>query len=306
MTLPKPVQAVIDFTKELFGNYANDDAFTLGAALAYYTVFSFAPLLVVLISVASFFIGPEAVRGELYDQLAGLLGSDAASTLQDIVQNAYVSGSSWFAIAVGGVTLFFSATAVFAAIQNALNKIWQIEPRPKSNILAFVTARAKALSFVIVLGFLLLVTLAIDAVVAGFGEQISGYLFGVGPFLIDLTTQVVSLLVTTVIFALIFRFLPDARPAYRDVFAGALFTALLFAVGRWAIGLYIGNSDFGSTYGAAAALITLLVWTFYSSQILFLGAEFSFVWAEWHGRRIRPQSYAVRVIREVKEEREGG
>ena len=305
MTLPKPVQAVIDFTKELFSNYGNDDAFTLGAALAYYTVFSFAPLLVLVISVTSFFIGPEAVRGELYDQLSGLLGSDAATTLEGIVQNAYISGNSLFAIAVGAGTLFFGATAVFAAIQNALNKIWQIEPRPKSNILAFVKARAKALSFVLVLGFLLLVTLAIDALVSSFGEQISGYLFGVGPLLIEATTQVLSLLVTTIIFALIFRFLPDARPSYRDVFAGALFTALLFAVGRWAIGFYIGNSDFGSTYGAAAALITLLVWTFYSSQILFLGAEFSFVWAKWHGRRIKPKPYAVRVVRKAKSVEEG-
>ena len=301
MTLPKPLKSIVDFTKELFGNYADDDAFTLGAALAYYTVFSFAPLLVVLISVTSFFIGPRAVRGELHEQLASLLGSEAATTLQDIVQNAYISGNSLVAITIGAVTLFFGATAVFAATQNALNKIWQIEPRPKSNILAFVKARARALSFVIVLGFLLLVTLVIDALVASFGEQISGYLFGVGPLLIQVITWVIGLLITAAIFGLIFRFLPDARPDTRDVFAGAFFTALLFAIGRWAIGFYIGNSDFSSTYGAAAALVTLLVWTFFSSQILFLGAEFSFVWAQWHGRRIRPKAYAVRVVRGVKE-----
>lgn len=299
MTLPKPLQNVFDFAKELIVNYGKDDAFTLGAALAYYTVFSFAPLLVIIISVTSFFVGPEAVRGELYEQLSGLLGAETAETLQKIVQNAYVNGNTLVATLIGVATLIFAATGVFNALKIALNKIWEIEPRPKSNILAFMTARAKAFSFVLVLGFLMLVTLAINAIVMGFGNQISGLLFGVGPVLIEVITQVLSLAITTLIFLLLFRFMPDARADYRDLFAGALFTALLFALGKWLIGLYIGNSDFGSTYGAAGALITLLVWTYFSSQIVFLGAEFSWVWARWHGRQIKPKSYAVRIKREV-------
>ena len=272
----------------------------MGAALAYYTVFSFAPLLVVVIATASQFMGRDAVTGRLYNELDGLLGPDAASTIQEIVGNAYQTGDSIWATIIGVATLVFTATTVFVTLKNSLNRIWEIEPRPSNNILAFIMNRLLSFSFVIGLGFLLITTLVVNAVVIGFMDKLASYVPALGPVVLAVTTWVLSTLIQALIFALLLRFLPDARARWRDIWAGAIFTAILFGIGRWAIGLYIGNSDFGSTYGAAGALITLLVWTYYNSQILFLGAEFTFVWAKRRGFPIRPGKHAVRVVREVK------
>ncbi|PHL00427.1 ribonuclease BN [Neolewinella marina] len=293
-------QRTVSFTKELFGNYGQDDAFTLGAALAYYTVFSFAPLLVVAIAVASYFMGEAAVTGRLYGELEGLLGPDAASTLQEIVGNAYTTGDSVWATVIGVATLLFTASTVFATLKMSLNKIWEIEARPSNNVVGFLLTRLLSFSFVIGLGFLLMITLIVNALVIGFIDQIATMLPALGPAVLALATWVLGTLVTAVIFALLFRYLPDAKARWKDIWAGAIFTALLFGLGRYLIGLYIGNSNFSSTYGAAGALVTLLVWTYYNSLILFLGAEFTFVWAERRGFPIRPNKHAVRVIKEVR------
>jgi membrane protein len=293
-------QRSFSFAKELFTNFGNDDAFTLGAALAYYTVFSFAPLLVVTIAVASYFMGEAAVTGELYGELRGLLGPDAAETLQEIVSNAYQTGDSFWATLLSIATLLFTASTVFATLKMSLNRIWEIEPRPESGILGFLFTRLLSFSFVLGLGFLLLITMIINAVVIGFMDKIANMLPALGPVFLAVSTWVLSTAVQAVIFALLLRFLPDARARWRDIWAGAIFTALLFGLGRYLIGLYIGNSDFSSTYGAAGALVTLLVWTFYNSLILFLGAEFTFVWARRRGYPIRPGKNAVRVIKQVK------
>lgn len=295
-----PLQRVTSFTKELFQNYGNDDAFTLGAALAYYTVFSFAPLLVIIISVAGYFVGPEAIRGELFGQLKGLLGADAASSLQTIIENAYVSGKGTLATITSAAALILGATGVFNALHNSLNRIWEIAPNPDNTILAMIRTRILSFSFVLGLGFLLLVTLVLNAVVIGFTNKLAGMVPGIGPALLGAASMVLSLILTSSVFALLFKYLPDARARWQDVWAGGIFTALLFSLGKYLIGFYIGNSDFSSTYGAAGALITLLVWTYYSSQILFLGAEFTFVWAKRNGHPIQPSSDAVRVIRKTE------
>ncbi len=288
------------FTQELFANYGQDDAFTLGAALAYYTVFSFAPLLVVAIAVASTFMEEEIVTGKLYEELNGLLGPDAAKTLQDVVTNAYSSGESIWATVLGVATLLFTASTVFATLKMSLNSIWQIQPRPTNNIIGFLLTRLLSFSFVVGLGFLLMITLIVNALIIGFMDQIAALLPALSSVFLALTSWVIATAVTAVIFAMLFRYLPDARARWKDIWAGAIFTALLFGLGRWLIGLYIGNSNFGSTYGAAGALVTLLVWTYYNSLILFLGAEFTFVWAERRGFPIRPGKHAVRVIKEVR------
>ncbi|MGB3798190.1 MAG: YihY/virulence factor BrkB family protein [Lewinella sp.] len=290
----------ISFTKELFANYGQDDAFTLGAALAYYTVFSFAPLLVVAIAIASYFMGEDAVTGRLYGELNGLLGPDAASTLQEIVSNAYSTGDSLWATVLSIGTLLFTASTVFATLKMSLNRIWQIEARPSNNVMGFIVTRLLSFSFVVGLGFLLMITLVVNALIIGFMDQIASFLPALGPLVLGVTSWILSTIVTAVIFALLFRFLPDGKARWRDIWAGAIFTALLFGLGRYLIGLYIGNSNFGSTYGAAGALVTLLVWTFYNSLILFLGAEFTFTWAKRRGFPIRPDHNAVRVIKEVR------
>ena len=294
------LQRTVSFAKQLFKNYGEDDAFNMGAALAYYTVFSFAPLLVVAIATASFFVGEEAVSGRLYSELDGLLGPDAAASLQEIVGNAYQTGDSVWATIIGVATLIFTATTVFVTLKNSLNRIWEIEPRPNNSILAFFLNRLLSFSFIIGLGFLLIVTLVVNTVIIGFMDKLASMVPGLGPVVLALVSWVVSTAVTAVIFALLLRFLPDAKARWKDIWAGAIFTALLFGLGRFLIGFYIGNSDFSSTFGAAGALITLLVWTYYNSQILFLGAEFTYVWAERRGFPIRPDKNAVRVVREVK------
>ena len=286
---------IIAFTKEMFNDYIEDDALNLGAALAYYTVFSFAPILVVATTIASFVAGPEAVSGSLEGELAGLLGEEAAATLQEIIKNAYVSGDSLWATTIGVGTLIFTTTGVFTNLKTSMNRIWEIKPKPTNGIVAFVKTKVLSFSFVVGLGFLLMVTLAMNAIVLGFMDKLAGFVPAIGPVMLGVTTWILSTLVTTVIFAMLFRFLPDARARWRDIWIGAIFTALLFGLGRILIGFYIGNSDFSNTYGAAGALITLLIWTYYNSQILFLGAEFTQTWARWRGNPILPTQHAVKI-----------
>lgn len=279
----------------MFNDYIEDDALNLGAALAYYTVFSFAPMLVVATSVAGAVYGREAISGQLENELSGLLGKDAAESLQTIISNAYVSGDSLWGTTIGVATLVFAATGVFSNLKISMNKIWEIKPTPANGIVAFLKTKVLSFGFVVGLGFLLMITLVLNALVIGFMDKLAEYVPALGASMLALSTWLFSTAVTTVIFALLFRYLPDARARWRDLWAGALFTALLFGLGRWLIGYYIGNSDFSSTYGAAGALITLLVWTYYNSQILFLGAEFTQTWARWRGNPILPTQHAVKV-----------
>jgi len=285
----------------MIGEYINDDAMNLGAALAYYTVFSFAPMLVVATSIASYFFGPEAISGRLNRELAGLLGNDAADSLAEIISNAYVSTDTFLATSISVGTLLFAATGVFSNLQYSMNKIWNIQSVPTNGIMSFIFTRLLSFSFVIGLGFLLMTTLVLNALVIGFMDKLASMVPALGPILLAVSTWTLSTIVTAFIFLLLFRYLPDARARWKDLWAGAIFTALLFGLGRFLIGFYIGNSDFSSTYGAAGALITLLVWTYYNSQILFLGAEFTQTWARWRGNPIVPTEHAVKIRRKVVE-----
>lgn len=292
---------IFAFGKQVINDYLNDDALNLGAALAYYTVFSFAPMLVVATAIASYFFGDQAINGQLNAELSSLLGKKAAATLSEIISNAYVSGDTFWATAIGVGTLLFAATGVFSNLKASLNKMWQIQTQPANGVIAFIMTRLLSFGFVIGLGFLLMITLVVNALVIGFMDQLASMVPTLGTLLLSITTWLIATAITTVIFALLFRYLPDARARWRDLWAGALFTALLFGIGRFLIGFYIGNSDFSSTYGAAGALITLLVWTYYNSQILFLGAEFTQVWAKWKGRPILPTTQAVKIRTKIVE-----
>lgn len=305
MKLPEWIAKPFDFTKELFINFSNDDSFTLGASLAYYIVFSFAPMLVILLSITSFFAGKAAVASHLFEQLEGLLGKDAAQTVQELVANAYLTGDSWWAMLIGIGTLPFTATTVFNALKTSINRIWELEARPGNTIMGFVLDRVLSFSMVLVLGFMLLITLVLNAAVVAFVERVAAVVPLLGATMLAVVSFAIDLTLTTCIIASLFRFLPDAKVRWRDIWAGAIFTSLLFVIGKVLIGFYIGNSDFSSSYGAAAGLITLLVWTYYNSQIIFLGAEFTWVWARRSGHPIQPNDYAVHVVHKVQEMPEG-
>ena len=295
--LPTPVQNVWDFAKELFQEYQEDDCFTLGAALSYYTVFSIAPIIVIVIAVAGFVLGPRAVQGELYENLSGLVGSDAATQIQDLVKKSYQSDAGIIATVIGIVTLVLGATGVVNQLKKSLNIIWEMKAVPKNGILKYLIDRVLSLGLILTLGLVLLVTLAIEGVVAALSEQIEALVPAVsGPFLVAVNF-VISLLLTGGLFAFIFKLLPDARIHWADAFRGGVFTAILFALGRVGIGFYLAQGNVGETFGAASFLVILLVWVYYSSQILFLGAEFTQVYARRYGAKIHPSSNSVRVKR---------
>ena len=288
----------ISFAKELFTEYGKDNAFSLGAALAYYTVFSIAPILFILLTVTSLFFGEEAAQGTIDDEMATLLGEEAADQLQEIIANVHATGDSIWATIIGIATLLFGATGVFNELKNSLNRIWELKEKPRSSVWNFIQTRLLSFSVLIGMAFVLLVSLALNAVVLGMGEKLAEWLPGLGELTIQLISFGLSFLATVVVFALLYRFLPDARVAWRDLLVGALFASVLFTIGKVLIGFYIGNTSVTDTFGAAGALAALLIWAYYNAQILFLGAEFTFVWAKHHGRHVLPDEDAVRIRKE--------
>ena len=280
--------------KKAGSDWMEDQAPTLGAALAYYTVFSLAPLLIIAIAIAGLVFGQEAAQGQIFEQLRGLLGEASAKAMQDMVQNANAKPATGVvATLIGVVTLLFGASGVFGQLQTSLNAIWDVEPKPGRGILGLVRDRILSFGFILVVGFLLLVSLLLTAAVAVVAQW-----FGMRPAmeaLAQILNFVLSLAVITLLFAMIFKFLPDAKIAWHDVWIGAFITALLFTVGKFALGLYLGKSGVGSSYGAAGSLIVLLLWVYYSSQILFFGAEFTQVYANRFGSHVAPADNAVSV-----------
>ncbi|MEM1326424.1 MAG: YihY/virulence factor BrkB family protein [Bacteroidota bacterium] len=285
------------FVKEMANEFTKDNVFTLAAALSYYTVFSIAPLLVIVIAVTSFFLGPEAVQGELYEQLGGLLGAETAKSLEGIVQNAYSSGDNVVATIISVGVLLFTATAVVNQLKMALNAAWNIKEDPDAGIMQVVKDRLLSLTFILGLGFIFLVSLGLNSVAAFFSDYIVNAFGFLDKTVTLVVPQVVAGIITLIAFMLLFKYLPDARIKWKHVFVGALFTTILFSIGKYAIGFYIGNSDIASTFGSAGALASLMLWVFYSSTILILGAEFTQVWIRHSNARILPNENAIRVKR---------
>jgi membrane protein len=269
----------------------DDNALRLGASLAYYTLFAIAPVLLVAIAIAGLAFGPEAVRGEIVTQLQGLLGRDGASAVQAMLEGASRPQSGVLATVIGSITFVFAATGAFLELQTVLNTIWRVKPRPDANLTAFVRDRIRSFGIVLAIGFLLLVSLAISAALAAANAWIDRRAPGV-PLLWQIINSIVSLAVITALFAMLYRFLPDVKLEWRDVVTGALVTAVLFTVGKQIIGLYLGQSSTASSYGAAGSVIVLLLWVYYSTQIMLVGAEFTRIYAETHGSRPQPESFA--------------
>lgn len=287
------LKGIWNVIKETFTGFSDHKVTKLSGSLAYYTVFSMAPLLVVIISLCGIFLGQEAAQGEIYKQLAGFMGKQTALQLQEIVSKAAIGDKDKVAFIIGLVTLLVGATTVFADIQESINTIWGLKPKPKRGWLKMLQNRFLSFSVIVSLGFILLVSLGITTVLDGFSTRLQARYADVSVVLFYILNQLLTLIVITLIFAVIFKVLPDALIKWRDVLSGAVVTAVLFMLGKFAISIYIGQSDVGSTYGAAGSLVILLLWTYYSSIILYLGAEFTKAYAVAYGSEIRPAHYAV-------------
>jgi membrane protein len=286
--------------KESFSEWQKDKASRLAAALAYYTAFSIAPLLLLTISIAGLVLGEEAAQGTIFYQLQGLLGPEAAGFFQSAIAHSREPGASSISAVIGIATLIWSAGNVFGQLQEALNTIWEVQPKP-AGIAGAVKRRIVPLSMVLGIGFLLLVSLLLSAGISALGTFLGEVLPG-STALWQIVNAVLSLVVITLLFAAIFKLLPDATVRWSDVWVGAILTSLLFVIGKTLIGIYLGHSSVGSTYGAAGSLLVFLVWVYYSAQILFFGAEFTQVYARQLGRRIVPSEDAMALTSEAKAE----
>ena len=284
-----------------FKGFSEDKIPKYSAALAYTTVFSFGPLLVVIIFLCSIFFGQEATQGRIYDQMVQFVGQDAALQLQTIIKNASLSNKGSLAAIIGIITLILGATAVFAEIQDSINTIWGLKAKPKKGLLKLLRNRFLSFSVVVSLGFLLLVSLAVSTVIEGLSDRLKASFPNVTVVIFYILNLLISFVVITALFGLIFKVLPDAKTKWKDIWPGALASGILFMIGKFAISFYIGRSDIGSTYGAAGSLVVLLLWVYYSSMILYLGAEFAKAWSSYKGTSIRPNDYAVALKKvEVK------
>lgn len=279
--------------KNSFSAFSDDKVTKLSGSLAYSTVFSIGPLLVVIISLCSLFLGREAVEGKIFYTLNDFLGAEAAKDIQTIIGKAALSGKSVIAIVLGSVTLIIGATSVFSEMQDSINTIWGLKPKPKKGLLRMLRNRFMSFSVVIGLAFILLVSLTVTTLLDGFSNKLQGYFSGAGVIVFYIFNQLFTLLVVSLMFAVIFRVLPDARIKWKDVAAGAIITALLFMLGRLGISLYISKSNVGSTFGAAGSIVLVLLWVYYSSLILYFGAELTKAYAVKFGSEIKPNDYAV-------------
>lgn len=286
------IKAVLDLLKETVAEWSKDKVSRLAAALAYYTVFSLAPLLIIVIAIAGSVFGEEAARGEIVGQIQGLVGTDGAQFIETAIENANKPSTGTIASIVSIVVLLFGASGVFAELQDALNTVWEVQAKPERGIINVIRSRFLSFTMVLGVGFLLLVSLVFSAVLAGAINFIGNTLPGIA-FLWQLANFVISFIITTVVFGLIYKILPDVKIAWSDVWIGAAITSILFSIGRFLLGHYLGNSSFGSTYGAAGSLVVLLAWVYYAAQILLFGAEFTQVYARKYGSQIVPARNAV-------------
>jgi len=269
----------------------DDDAIRLGASLAYYTLFALAPILLVATAVAGLVFGAEAARGQIVGQLDQLVGPDGARAVQSLLEGASHRRAGMLATVLGGITFVVAATGAFLELQAALNTIWRVKPAARANVRGFVVDRLRSFGLVVAIGFLLMVSLAVTASLAAFNAWLAPRSPGI-PLAWSGVNVLASVVVTTGLFALLYRFLPDLPLRWRDVTTGAFVTAVLFTIGQQLIGLYLGQSSVSSSYGAAGSVMILLLWVYYSCQILLFGAEFTRVYALRHGANARPESYA--------------
>lgn len=283
---------VFSIVKETAKDWNDDNASRLAAALSCYTLLSLAPLVVLAVSIAGLAFGDEAARGHISRELGGLVGGEAAGAVEAVVENAKAPERGILNAIVGIAVLLFGASGVFAELQASLNTIWEVKAKPEEGIKGLIRQRFFSFAMVLAVAFVLLVSLVVSASLAAIGGFFEQYLPG-GEALWQIVNFLVALAVTTALFALIFKVIPDAEIRWKDVWIGGLLTAVLFALGKLALGLYIGKSGVTSSFGVAGSLVALVIWVYYTSQIVFLGAEFTQVYARRYGGQIRPSPHAV-------------
>ena len=285
------VKTIFRLLREAVREWQEDKASLLAAALAYYTVFSITPLLVIAIAIAGAVFGQDAAEGEIVQQINQLVGQQGAEVIETALANADRPEVSSVASIISVIVLLVGASGVFAQLQEALNTVWNVKAKPNAGIWGFIRKRLFSFGIVLAIGFLLLVSLILSAVLSGIGKLQIDVLPGFTP-LWQLLNFAVSFGFISLLFALIYKYLPDAKIHWKDVWVGAIITALLFTLGKFLIGLYLGRGTLGSAYGAAGSLIVFLAWVFYSAQILLFGAEFTQVYARKYGKKIHPDSHA--------------
>lgn len=279
-------------TKQAAKEFVADDPMSQAATIAYYTIFSLPAVMIITVMVAANFYDEAEVRRALITQAGGLIGHDTADDLQGMLENARVTDTRFFAKMLGLVALAVSASAVFASLQNALNRVWKVKAAPGRAVLKYLSTRLISLALVASFGFLMLVSLVLDTVLVAFGERLGRWLSGYATTLIATLNVVLSFSIIGLVFAMVFKVLPDARIRWKDVWRGALVTTLLFSLGKYLISTYIALSDVGDAYGAAGAIIIILVWVYYSTVIMLFGAHFTHVDTRDHGSGVVPSEHA--------------
>lgn len=285
----------VNILKDTVSGFMDDKGLKLSASLSYYTVFSMAPLLLLLISLAGAFFGREAIEGKIFGEINGLIGNQAAAQVQEIITNLELSGKTTLSVIIGAVTLIIGATTVFGEIQDSINMIWRVKAKPKRGWVKLLKDRLLSGSIIVGLGFLLIVSLIINGAVLTLSDMLHRYFPDTTIVIFSIINILISFMVITVLFGVIFKVLPDAKIAWKDVRAGAFFTAILFMLGRYLIGIYIETTAAGTPYGAAGSIIIILLWVYYTAAILYIGAEFTRVYANHTGVLIEPAEYAVYV-----------
>ncbi len=285
--------------KKAYVGFIDDNGMKLSASLSYYTIFSLSPMLVIIISLASLFFGREAVQGQVYGQIKDLIGSSAALEVQDMIKNAQLSNHTIKATVIGLVTLLLGATGVFSEIQDSINYIWSLRAKPKRGWLKIIINRLLSFSMIVTIGFLLLVALVINTVLDVFSEHVQHLFPHMAIYIFYIINLLILLIIITFMFSVIFKVLPDGYLAWKDALIGATFTSFFFMIGKFIIGLYLGQTKAGYAYGAAGSLVVILLWVYYSSIILYFGAEFTKAYSYTFGNGIIPKREAVMI--ETKE-----
>lgn len=287
-------QGIFSYLKETFQNWQDDEAFRQSAVIAYYSIFSLPALIIIVVNVAGLVFGQEEVRGQITDQIGSMIGGEAAQQVKTMVANAREQGSSTLAIIIGVATLLFGATGLFYQLQQSLNKVWDVEPKPSAGMMKVIMDRALSLGIVLAIGFLLIISLVATAAISALSQWVQQQLSEALVYLFYAANFLLSIGIITLFFALIYKILPDVNIPWRTVWIGALATAFLFTLGKFALGLYFGKMDPASTFGAAGSIILILLWVNYSGLIFLFGAEFTKVYARRNGHDIKVSSHAQR------------
>lgn len=299
MKIKKIIIKIFNLLKETVKEFLDDNVLKLSAALSYYTIFSLPPLLIIIISISGFFFGTDAVNGEIFWQINGLVGNEAALQVQEMIKNVKLSGSNTFFTVIGFVILIIGASGVFSEIQDSINFIWGIKAKPKRGLIKFIKNRIMSFSMIGSVGFLLLVSLVINYLIEILNKRLTVMIHYDSILLVYILNIIIIFVIITILFVFIFKTLPDGKIALYDCMIGASFTSFLFMIGKFAIGYYLGRFNIASIYGAAGSIILILVWVYYSAIILYFGAEFTKVYALVHGKKIIPNDYSFKIEKVV-------